>query len=72
MFLIFKFNLASFTQILGISGVVSGGLTGILILLMNKNAKNLGNREPEYKIGINWLIIFLLALLFILGVVFAL
>ncbi len=62
------FNLASFTQILGISGTVSGGLTGILAILMNRKAKKLGNRKPEYKIKLSQLIIILLSLFFLAGV----
>jgi len=45
-----KFRLVNFTKILGIGGVISGGLTAILILLMVKNAKKTGNRKPEYTI----------------------
>ncbi len=65
---IYFFNIASFISLLAVGGVVSGGLTGILILLMNKKAKNLGNRKPEYSIGINWMIIFLMILVFIAAV----
>ena len=62
------FNLASFIQILSISGIISGGLTGILILLMNFQAKKLGNRKPEYSLKINKLIIFLLSLIFAVAI----
>jgi len=68
--LIQKFNLAGFVKILGIGGVVSAGLTGILILFMNKKAKKQGNRKPEYRIPINWFIIILISLIFIAGVIF--
>jgi hypothetical protein len=61
--------LTSFVNLLSLSGVVSGGLTGILILLMNLQAKKLGNRVPEYSLPINWLIIVILGLLFIAAVV---
>ena len=64
----YTLHLFSFVQILSISGIVSGGLTGILILLMNKNAKKKGNRKPEYSMPINNWIIFLLSLIFILAV----
>lgn len=37
-----------FTKILGIGGVISGGLTGTLILLMVRRAKAKGKRRPEY------------------------
>ena len=67
--LIYFFKLASFIQILSIAGIISGGLTGILILLMNIQSKKLGNRKPEYHLGINWFLIILLSLIFILAVV---
>jgi len=69
LFLItYFFDGLSFTQILGIAGVISGGLTGILILLMNLKSKRKGDRRPEYSIRINLEIILILSLLFILGV----
>jgi len=66
--LISFFNLLTFTQILAISGIVSGGLTGILVLLMNIKAKKFGNRKPEYSMPINWLIIVLMSAIFIAAV----
>lgn len=67
--LIYFFKWSSFIQLLSLGGVVSGGLTGILILLMNKKAEKEGDRRPEYALGINWFIIFLLSLIFIIAVV---
>jgi amino acid permease len=67
--ILYFFQIDSFTEILGIAGIVSGGLTGILILLMNYKAKKQGDRKPEYQIRINKLIIFLLSLIFIVAVV---
>ncbi len=66
--LIYFFKLVTFVQILSISGIISGGLTGILILLMNLKAKKLGNREPEYSIGIDGIIILILLLIFLIAV----
>jgi len=63
------FKLASFIDLLSFGGIVSGGLTGILVLLMNIKAKKLGNRKPEYSVKINWWIIALLSLVFILAVI---
>ena len=67
--LIYFFKFASFIQLLSLSGIVSGGLTGILILLMNKKAKQEGNRKPEYIIKISWPIIIILSAIFILAVI---
>ena len=58
----------SFTKILGIGGVVSGGLIAIISLLMVKRAKKYGDRKPEYSIPINWFIVVVLALIFVGGV----
>ena len=66
--LIIYFDYFSFTRILSIGGVVSGGLTAILILVMAKRAKKRGNRKPEYTVPINWIIIGILSLIFIFGV----
>lgn len=67
--LIHFFDGLSFTEILGIGGVISGGLTGVLILFMNKRAKIKGDRNPEYSIPINIEVILLLSAIFVFAVV---
>jgi len=67
--LITFFELVSFVQLLSLAGVVSGGLTGICVLLMNKRAKEKGRRKPEYSIKMSWLKIVVISALFITGVV---
>jgi len=62
------FKVFSFISILSIGGIVSGGLTGTLVLLMVRKAKKKGNRKPEYKIPINWWMIGLLVLFFVFAV----
>lgn len=66
--LIRLFDFFSFTKILSIGGVVSGGLTTILVLFMIKNAKKTGDRKPEYNIPVNWFLIFAISLIFLGGV----
>jgi tyrosine-specific transport protein len=68
----FSLNLDSFTQILEIGGIVSGGITGILILFMNYKSKKTGKRTPEYQLKINKTIIFIMSLIFIIAVFFRL
>jgi len=63
-------GIATFSKALEISGILAGGLTGILIVLMSIKAKKLGKRKPEYKMPINWLIAALFIALFIGGVVY--
>ncbi len=70
IFLVVRFfEFFSFTKLLSIGGVVSGGLVAVLILLMVKKAKKKGNRKPEYSMPINWFVIGFLILIFVLGVV---
>ena len=69
LFLFVKFfDYFSFTNILSLGGIVSGGLIGISILLINKNAKKKGDRKPEYSIPINGFVIGLISLISILGI----
>jgi amino acid permease len=63
------FNFLSFVKILGIGGSISGGLTGILILLMFYKSKKNGDRKSEYKIPYFLILNIFLILLFILGIV---
>lgn len=66
-----QFHVISFSLILGIGGTVSGGITGILILLMAKKAKakTRNGKEPEIIIPINWPIIIFLSIVFIAGII---
>lgn len=64
---IFKFG--GFIKILSIGGVISGGLTGILILLMHKKAKDKPNRKIAFSLPSNLLIIIFLIIFFVTGVV---
>ena len=66
-----QFNLLGFSSILGIGGVISGGLTGILVLLIAKKAKsNTRNRkQPEIQMPINRMLIIILSIVFIAGII---
>jgi len=59
----------SFTKILGIGGVISGGVMGILILIMAKKSQHHGNRIPEYNFPINWFIVGILSLIYLTGII---
>jgi tyrosine-specific transport protein len=63
------FDFFTFTKIIAIGGVISGGMIAVLILFMIKNAKIRGDRKPEYSIPINWFIIGFLILVFLGGVI---
>ena len=64
------FDLANFVQVLGIGGAVSGGLAGVLILIMHIKSKKLSKRIPEYSIPSSWLAITLLSLILLVGIIF--
>lgn len=64
------YNLATFSRILELSGAIAGGISGITIVIMAIRAKKLGDRKPEYKIPINWLIALLLISLFVFGIAY--
>ena len=63
------FKFFSFTKILSIGGVVAGGLTAILVLLMVKKSKEKGERIPEYSIPAKWWMIGVLLLIFLAGLI---
>lgn len=66
-----QLNFIGFALILGFGGVISGGLTGILILLIAKKAKrNTRNgKDSEIQIPINWPIIIILSIIFLAGII---
>ena len=50
-------DFAGFGDVIGITGGLAGGLTGILVILMAWKSKRLGNRKPEYSITKNKVLI---------------
>jgi tyrosine-specific transport protein len=68
--LITIFKLATFTRLLELGGAISGGLTAILAVLMLIRAKKHGDRAPEYKMPISWIVAILIILLFVAGIVY--
>lgn len=70
LFLILTFfKKTSFILVLGIGGVISGGLTAILIILMHGKAKKLGDRKPEYSLPYSRILAIILSLIFITGAI---
>ncbi len=66
--LIAVFGIASFLTILGITGAVSGGLQGILLIFMYWKAQLRGDRKPEYSLGRQRILGILFVLMFSLGI----
>lgn len=58
---------AAFTKVLGVGGVISGGLTAILILFMIEKAKINGDVKPEYSMPYSKWLSWLIILVFIIG-----
>ncbi len=63
------FNLAGFVKVISLGGSISGGITAIMVLIINKIAKKKGNEKPAYSIFSNWALIVLLSFIFIFGIV---
>ncbi len=61
---------ASFIKILGLGGVISGGISSILILLIAKKAKKSCDRIPEYSIPYSKILTFIIIMLLAVGTVF--
>lgn len=63
-------GMQSFAKTLEITGAISGGLAGVLVVLMHRLAKKNGDRKPEYNINITLLGSILLILMFVIGAMF--
>lgn len=63
------FNLAGFVMVLSLGGLISGGLSAILIMLMIKNAKKHGDRKPEYALPYSKILSWFLILIFVLATI---
>ena len=64
-----QLNLATFTTILGIGGVISGGITGILILLIAYKAKKTTKQNSNINLPLPLPLIILISLLFIIAII---
>jgi len=64
------FHLTSFIKLLGLIGSIAGGLAAILVLIMVRKARKLGERKPEYKMPLSWIAIIILIAIFIMGIIY--
>lgn len=69
-FLLFLLGFRSFIQTIGFVGTIIGVVEGVMIILIFRKAKLLGNREPEYSLKIPSVFLYCLILIFILGALF--
>jgi amino acid permease len=65
-------NYITFMQIMETLGIVIGGISGLLIVLMFWKAKKYGDRKPEYTLPDNRLVGIVLFLLFAVGAIYSL
>ncbi len=65
-------GITTFIKTIGIVGAIAGGTEGILIVVMHKRAKKLGERKPEYSIKHNPILSFILIALFVIGIILTL
>mgnify|MGYP001606453830 CR=1 FL=1 len=65
---ILRFN--SFINVISVGGAISGGITGILVLLMIRKAKKYGNRKPEYSLRFTKFILYSVGFVFVLGILY--
>lgn len=66
---LFLSGFRQFISVVGLVGGVMGAVEGILVILMFRKAKTMGDRTPEYEIRIPFLLLFLLAIILIGGAV---
>ena len=67
--ILFLSGFRQFIDVIGIAGTFIGAIEGILIILIFKKAKILGDREPEYSLKIPSFITYALMIMFVLGAI---
>ncbi len=68
--LIFFIGARSFIKVIGITGAIAGGIEGILIVLMFRQARKRKLRIPEYKLGKKTVIGLIIITMFALGIIY--
>lgn len=69
-FIIFLLGLADFIKIIGMVGAITGGLQGILILVMYLKAKKKGDMKPVFSIKVPKPIVYLFSIMYGLGILY--
>jgi hypothetical protein len=68
--ILFLLGFRSFIDVIGFLGTIIGVIEGIIIILLFGKAKKLGNDKPEYEIKVPKFLLYVCALVLILGAVF--
>jgi tyrosine-specific transport protein len=64
----FLIGAKNFISILEVTGALTGGLTGILIILLHQRAKQLGQKQPIFQLYLPKIVYWILGVVFFLGV----
>ena len=64
---LFLLGFREFIAVVGVVGGVMGAVEGVLVMLMFRKAKTMGDRKPEYEIRVPSLFLFLLAGILVAG-----
>jgi amino acid permease len=67
--LLFVIGLRNFIDVIGFLGTIIGVIEGIIIILLYNKSKTLGDHAPEYTVKVPRIILFLCALVLILGAI---
>jgi len=67
--ILFLIGFRSFIETIGFVGTIIGVIEGVVIVLIFKNIKKLGDRKPEYSLKIPSILLYFLIAIFILGAV---
>ena len=65
--ILFLIGFRSFITTIGFIGTIVGVIEGIIIILLFRKAKTLGNRTPEYRLKIPSILLYCLIVIFLLG-----
>lgn len=68
--ILFLLGFRDFIGVIGFIGTIVGAISGIIIILIFKKAKSLGDRQPEYDLKIPLFLLYFLIIILILGTFF--
>lgn len=69
---LFFYGYKNFISILSFTGAVLGGLEGLLLLAIWRRSRKKGDRNPEYSLNLGVSLRFVLAAVFVLGIIYQL
>lgn len=67
--ILFLIGFRGFIEVISFVGTIIGAIEGVVIILIFKKAKKLGNRKPEYSLKVPSILLYFLIGIFILGVI---